>query len=90
VTDNFHLSSQLWYVDAVRTPLPTNPFASKGIDSYFRIDLRAEYEFWKKRAAFAVGVSNLIDPQHAEGRDKFYTDAEVPRMVYAELRVTFK
>jgi len=90
VTDNFHLSSQLWYVDAVRTPLPTNPFASKGIDSYFRLDLRAEYEFWKKRAAFAVGVSNLIDPQHPEGRDKFYTDAEVPRMVYAELRVTFK
>ncbi|MFA5863130.1 MAG: TonB-dependent receptor [Phycisphaerae bacterium] len=90
VTDNFHLSSQLWYVGAVRSPLPTNPFASGGIDPYFRWDIRAEYEFWKKRAAFAVGVTNLLDPSHSEGRDKFFNNAEVPRMIYAEFRVTFK
>jgi len=90
LTKDLHLSSQLWYVDAVRSPLPTNPFASKGIPSYFRWDIRAEYEFWKKQAAFAVGVTNLTDPDHLEGRDKFYTDAEVPRMIYAEFRVTFK
>ncbi len=90
ITDNLHLSSQLWYVDAVRSPIPTNPFASKGIDSYFRWDIRMEYEFWKKRAAFAVGVTNLLDPNHLEGRDKFYNEAEVPRMIYAELKMTFK
>jgi len=60
------------------------------IDGYCRLDLRAEYEFWKKRAAFAVGVSNLIDPQHYEGTTGFMNNAEVPRMVYAEFRVNFK
>lgn len=90
LTDNIHLSSQLYYVDNARAPNPALPFVSKAIDSYFRWDLRAEYEFWKKRAWIAVGVQNLIDPGHYEGADKFYNDAQVPRMVYIEMRATFK
>jgi len=90
VTDNFHLSSQLWYVSHVKAPNPANPLCHNHFDDYFRLDMRAEYEFWKKRAAFAVGVSNLLDPQHPEGSTGFLVNAEVPRMVYAEFRVTFK
>jgi outer membrane receptor protein involved in Fe transport len=60
------------------------------IDPYFRHDLRAEYEFWKKQASVAVGVSNLIDPGHYEGGTSYFNNAEVPRMVYAEFRMTIK
>jgi vitamin B12 transporter len=90
VTDNFQLSSQLYYVDTVTSPNPNNPFLPYHFDPYFRLDIRAEYKFWKKQAAIAVGVSNLIDPQHYEGTSTFLNNAEVPRMVYGEFRVTFK
>ena len=90
LTDDLHLSSHLYYVDAVKAPDPANPFAPRHVDPYFRLDLRAEHEFWKDRASVAVGVRNLLDSGHYEGGTAFLNDAEVPRIVYAELRVTFK
>jgi len=90
VTDNLHLSGQIWHVTHVKAPNPANPLFLNHLDGYTRLDLRAEYEFWKKQAAFAVGVSNLLDPQHYEATTSFLNNAEVPRMVYAELRISFK
>jgi len=90
VTDNLHLSGQIWHVTHVTAPNPANPLFLNHLDGYTRLDLRAEYEFWKKQAAFAVGVSNLLDPQHYEATTSFLNNAEVPRMVYAELRISFK
>jgi iron complex outermembrane recepter protein len=90
VTDNLHLSGQLWYVSHFKSPNPGNPLCLNHFDGYTRLDLRAEYEFWKKRAAVAVGVSNLLDPQHGEGASSFLNNAEVPRMIYAEVRITLK
>jgi iron complex outermembrane recepter protein len=88
--EDLHLSSYLYYVDAVEAPDSRLPLITRHIDRYFRLDLRAEYEFWKKKASVAVGVRNLLDPSHYEGGSVFMTDAEVPRMVYAEMRMTFK
>jgi outer membrane receptor protein involved in Fe transport len=90
LTDNLHLSSQLHYVDAVKAPNPNNPFVSNHFEPYFRLDCRVEYEFWKKQAAVAFGVSNLLNKDHYEGTSAFLNNAEVPRLVYAEFRVTFK
>lgn len=87
---DLHLSSYLYYVDAVQAPDPSNPFLPRRLPQYFRLDLRAEYEFWKDRASIAVGVQNLLDGHHPEGSSQFINSAEVPRMVYAELRMTFK
>ena len=89
-TDDLHLSSHLYYVDAVQAPNPSNPLASRHVDPHFRLDLRAEHEFWDDRASFAVGVSNLLDSGHYEGGTMFLNDAEVPRMIFAEFRVTLK
>ncbi len=88
--EDLHLSAHLYYVDAVRSPNPTNPFVPLHLSQYFRLDLRAEYEFWKKQASVAIGVRNLLDPSHGEGATVFLNNAEVPRMVYAELSVTIK
>ncbi len=91
VTDNLHLSSGLYFVDNIVAINPALPNIGKmNIDSYLRWDLRAEYEFWKKRASFAVGVTNLLDPHHYELTSNFVNNAEVNRMIYAEFRVTFK
>jgi iron complex outermembrane recepter protein len=87
--DNLHLSSHLYYVDAVRAPDPSFPLLARDIDQYFRLDLRAEYEFWNKRASLAVGVRNLLDDNHPESASSFLNNAEVPRMIYAELRIRF-
>jgi hypothetical protein len=59
------------------------------VPPYFRLDLRAEYEFWKRRASLAVGVSNLLQPAHTEGGSTAMDSGRVPRMVYAEMRVCF-
>ncbi|NLE59043.1 MAG: TonB-dependent receptor [Planctomycetes bacterium] len=88
--EDLHLSAHLYYVDAIRSPNPTNPFMPRHIDAYYRLDLRAEYEFWKDRASIAVGVRNLLQANHQEGSDLFINEAEVPRMVYAEMRMTFR
>lgn len=88
-TEDLRLSSHLYYVDASRGPNPWFPLVPQGIDPYFRLDLRAEQEFWDDRAALAVGVRNLLDKSHFEGTSAFLDEAEVPRMVYAELRVVF-
>ncbi|NLE59044.1 MAG: TonB-dependent receptor [Planctomycetes bacterium] len=90
VLEDLHLSSHLYYVDTVTAPDSRLPLLTRQIDPYFRLDLRAEYEFWKKRASIAIGVRNLLDRAHQEGETVFLTNAEVPRMVYAEMRVTFK
>lgn len=90
VTDDLHLSAYLYYVDSVTAPNPNMPFLAKRIPQYFRLDLRAEYEFWQDRASIAVGVRNLLDPDHPEGSTVLLNDAEVPRMIYAEMRMTFK
>ena len=89
-TDDLHLSSHLYYVDTVKAPDPANPFFPRHVDPYFRLDLRAEYEFWEDRASVALGVRNLLDSGHYEGGTLFFNDAEVPRMIYAELRVSVK
>jgi outer membrane receptor protein involved in Fe transport len=86
-TRDLHLSAHTYYVDAQRSPDPTNPFALKGIAPYIRLDLRAEQEFWNKRASLAVGVRNLLDPDHPEGGTRFINIGEAPGMVYAELRL---
>ena len=87
VTDQLHLSSHAYYVDAADAPNPSNPFAAKHIDPYVRLDLVGEYSFWRDQASVAVGVRNLFDDHHPEGSSSFINDAEVPRMVFAELRV---
>lgn len=88
--DDLHLSSYLHYVDAVDAPNPVFPFVNENIDPYFRLDVRAEYEFWKGRASIAVGARNLLDPDHAEGASLFINDAEVPRVFYAEIRLAIR
>jgi iron complex outermembrane recepter protein len=90
LTDKIHLSGQLFYVSKVKAPNPTFPIFQKHIDEYFRLDLRAEYEFIKNRAWFAVGVQNLLDPAHFEGTSSMESEAQVPRMVYLEVKMTFK
>ena len=87
LTADLHLSAHLYYVDAVRAPDPANPIVPRRIDPYFRLDLRAEYELWEDRVSIAAGVRNLLDRDHPEGGSMFLNSAEVPRMVYAEIRM---
>lgn len=89
-TEDLHLSGHLYYVDAVTAPLPSNPFSHRNVDSYFRLDLNAEYEFAGGRASIAVGARNLLDSNHYEGGTLFLNDAEVPRIIYAEFRIAIK
>lgn len=88
--DDLHLSAHLYYVDAASSPNSMLPLVTRHVPRYFRLDMRGEYEFWKKQASVAVGVRNMLDPHHIEGGSVFLNDAEVPRMVYAELRFVFK
>ncbi len=88
-TDDLHLSSHLYYVGAVRAPNPLIPLIHKSIDSYFRLDVKAEYKFQEDQASIAVGVRNLLDSGHFEGSTMFLNDAEVPRMFFVELRMGF-
>ncbi len=89
-TADLHLSGHLHFVDATCAPDPGNPFAPRHVDPYLRLDLRGEYEFWDDRASIAVGVRNLLDPDHYEGGSTFFNDAEVPRMLFAEFRLAIK
>lgn len=88
-TDDLHLSSFLYFTDRTTGPNPSglNQFE---IDEYYRLDLRAEYEFWEDRAAIAIGVHNLLDNHHYEGSSTYINNAEVPRMIFAELRITLR
>lgn len=88
--DDLHLSTTLYYVDSVQAPNSIVPFFHRHIPAYFRLDLRAEYEFWKKQASVAVGVRSLLDANHYEGGTLFLNNTEVPRTVYAEFRMTVK
>ena len=90
VTENLHLAEHLYFVDDALSPNPANPFKPRQIDEYFRLDLNAEYEFWEDRAVLAVGVRNLLDDNHYEGSTQFLNDTQVPRMIYAELRIHFE
>lgn len=90
LSDDLHLSSHLYYVDEVISPSADHPFRDKTIDSYFRLDLRGEWEFWGDQGALAVGVRNLLDSYHPEGETSYLNSAEIPRFIYAEIRLTFK
>ncbi len=89
-TPDLHLSSHVYYVDASFAPNPANLFHPRHQAPYVRVDLRGEYEFWNDQASIAVGVRNLLDPDHYEGGSTFLNDAEVPRMFYAEFRMAIK
>lgn len=89
-SDDLHLSSHLYFVDAVSAPNVDFPFVARDIDAYLRWDVRAEYEFWKDHASFAVGARNLLDGDHPEGGTLFLNYAEVPSLVYAEVRVEIR
>ncbi len=89
-SEDLRFSGHLYFVDDVKAPNPSNPFLARTIDSYVRVDVRAEYEFWNDSASLAVGVSNLLDPNHYEGGTLFLNDAEVPRMAFAELRIRIR
>jgi len=86
-TDDLHLSGHLYYVDATQARNVNMPMTSRRIAPYFRLDLRVEHEFRQDKASIAVGVRNLLDPSHPEGGSATIDFAEVPRMVYAELRM---
>lgn len=88
--DNLHLSSHLYYVDSTDSPNGAFPFGPQSIDSYVRLDLRAEYELPDDQGSLAVGVQNLLDSGHAEGGASSMANAEVPRMIFAELRFSIK
>ena len=90
VNDDLRLSGNLFFVDAVKSPNPANPFVPRHVAPYLRLDLNAEYEFWEDRASLTVGVRNLLDSNHYEGSTLFLNDAEVPRMVFAEFRMEIK
>jgi iron complex outermembrane receptor protein len=90
VTADWHLAGHLYFTDGVDAPNPLSPFGGKHIDEYFRLDLMVEHEFWKDRGSLAFGVRNLLDNHHPEGATLFLTDGEVPRMLFAELRLRFK
>jgi len=90
INDDLRLGGNLFYVDAVKSPNPANPFVARRVDPYVRVDLNAEYEFWDDRASVTVGVKNLLDPNHYEGSSLFLNDAQVPRTVFVEFRVHIK
>ena len=89
-TDDLHLSSHLYYVDDVWVPNPGDALFFRHVGPYMRLDVQAEHELWDDRASIAVGVRNLLDAGHYEGGSRFINDAQVPRMVYAELRLRIK
>lgn len=88
--EDLHLSAHLYYTGDTDGLNPVFPLLRRNVSSYFRLDLRAEHEFWKDRASVAVGVRNLLDNHHLEGISLLQDVAEVPRTVYAEIRLTFK
>ena len=89
-TDDLHLSSHLYYVGSVEAPNSDFPFVARNIDSYLRLDLRAEYEFRDHHASLSVGVRNLLDRGHLEGGTLFLNTGETPRMVFAEYRLQLR
>ncbi len=88
--ERLHLSATAWWIDAAEASNPARPLTDMHIPPYWRLDLRAEYAFWDERASVAVGVRNLLDDHHPEGGTLFINSAEVPRMVYGELRIRYK
>ncbi len=89
-SDKLSLSAHMYYVDAVHSPDPVNPFGKLHIDPYIRLDIRAEQQLWDDGAYFAVGVRNLLDRDHLEGATAFLNSAEVPRTYFAELRIAIR
>ena len=86
-TDDWHLSAHAYYVGEVLAPDYVNPIAVYNIDDYVRVDVRSEHEFKDDSVALAIGVRNLLDAHHYEGMTSFADATQVPRIVYAELRV---
>jgi outer membrane receptor protein involved in Fe transport len=90
LTDDLRLSGNLFYVADVEAPSGALLIPQRHISPYFRLDLRAEHELWDDQASIAIGVRNLLDSNHAEGGAPPLDDAEVPRMIYAELRLKLR
>jgi len=89
LTDDVHLNGHLYFVDDVEAPNIRIPIFAHHIPDYVRLDLNAEFDFWKDRASLMVGVRNLTDSHHPEGASPSVTDAEIPRMVFAQVRIKF-
>ncbi len=89
-SENLNFSSHFYYVDAAQAPNGNFPSSIQDIDSYLRLDVMAEYEFSKKNGSLVVGVRNLLDKGHPEGGAEGLDNAEVPRMVFAEVRIELK
>ncbi len=89
-TEDLHLSTHFYYYNATISPNANFPLVYRHVPTYCRVDARAEHEFWNDRASVAVGVRNFQDSSHFEGASTFLNDTEVPRIVYAELRMVFK
>lgn len=85
--EDIHLSGYLHFTGSTIGPNSDIPILPQKIGSYFRLDLRAEFDFWDDNASLAVGVRNLLDNSHPEGTSSFFATGEVPRMVYMEMRV---
>jgi iron complex outermembrane receptor protein len=90
IRDDLRVAGHLYYVDEVDAPDPHRGFRPQEIDAYVRLDLRMEKDLWDDQAMIAAGVRDLLDPHHPEGASGFFNDAEVPRMVYVEFRMTIK
>jgi len=82
---DLHLSAHAYYVGPTHSVNTEFLWLPRHIPPYLRLDLRAQQDFWNNKAFFAVGVRNLLDPQHPEGTSMFLAPAEVPRLVYAEI-----
>lgn len=88
LTDDLHVSTHWYFVDDVDAPTTLNLLTGKAISDYHRLDITARYEFWEDRAQFSVGVKNLLDNHHPEGSSQFMNESEVPRKIFAELRLS--
>jgi iron complex outermembrane receptor protein len=88
LTEDLHISAHWYFVDDVKSPSPLNIVSGRSISDYHRLDLTGSYEFWEDRAALTVGVKNLLDNHHPEGGSVTTNDSEVPRMIFAELRLS--
>ena len=57
---------------------------------YSRLDFQTEPELWENRVPLSVGVRKPLDSPYPEDASPFLGEAEVPRMIYAELRMVIK
>lgn len=88
LTDELYLAANWYFVDDMKSPSQRHLLTGMAVPEYHRLDLTTIYEFWEDCAALTVGVKNLLDNQHPEGGSLLLNDTEVPRMIFAELRLS--